>query len=1027
MKKKFSKILGVALAFVIVFALSVSFIPAVSASSNSNVWAKYSIPTDDDWQLAPSPGPLMDRGPFDIAIDGTIYTYAQVDNDCTLFKSTDDGYNWSKCGTSGHAAEDIVVDIACSPDDADVVYYATADNVYKSEDAGSKFTIVGTSPGDIDTMWWLVISSLDVAMLGDDHVVVVGVDSIAPSWGGGVFVLDEGVRITPSWEDQKVNGIAYGGTIASGGRHVYDVALSPMFNDDKQIVAVMTDETDTWVTTKLGSAGWNDTIGDAVLEPGNVTGASVAATDKCSIAFPSDYDSDVDSDVGNTILFVGVDATGGTGGDVYKMLGISGEDNSVALDLDADKDITDLDVSGSASSCNMLAGTTDTTTTSAVLRTEDGGDEWKSCKKEPTGDAGKAYVRFSGDYDESGNAWAAVGGTEGAVSLLVEDRVWNQVGMINTEISYIHDLAFSPTHPSSDTMFVASSDNSASAGDDSVWRQSSNWQRVFSSTLAKVNGRSDPHIDIVRVSAEYTEDDTVFLGNKGTTFKLLRSTNNGATFSEQTRALPSALYQMAVLDDSTIVIGVVGGTHKTTNNGNNWKSRADTDSSAVVSFARSFTYADDETLLAGDATGHVWRSTNAAGKWSQLKDSNMSGAVIPAFDAEYADNATMYCTDAAGGVFRYIKGESSEWARIDINGSGTDYSVEAGAGLVVAPDGTLYAVDGSAAGEGMQRALYPTDSIFPDLDIYFEEVNDSIEGALTSALRGLWRTSGSNILWSIFDDNKVYYIEDTLTSQVTLISPSDGETSARQDSVRFKWDSLPGAKKYDLSVKYADVEVHRVQTTKTAIDWVNIPEAYQGVTLRWRVRVLEEKPYRSKWSDYQEFITKLGGGEWNPFLTASMYPGNVAPAPGATNIPLSPGFQWNAADWATNYEFVLAENPDFTSPIVSFRSSDALDTTAYEYPDSLSYSTTYYWKVRAIKLAAGGKVSTQSTWGTGIFTTMTKPVEPAPPVVVEQAPPVPDIIIPAPVTPAYVWVIIGIGGILVIAVIVLIVRTRRVV
>ena len=165
----------------------------------------------------------------------------------------------------------------------------------------------------------------------------------------------------------------------------------------------------------------------------------------------------------------------------------------------------------------------------------------------------------------------------------------------------------------------------------------------------------------------------------------------------------------------------------------------------------------------------------------------------------------------------------------------------------------------------------------------------------------------------------------------------------------------------------------------------------------------------------------MGGGQWNPFLTAAMEPGNVAPEPGADDVILIPAFQWNAADWATGYAFVLADNPDFTNPLVNKTGASSLKTTAYMSEVELEYDTTYYWKVAAI-----GE-DTQSEWAVGVFKTMAKAKEPPPPVTVSPpvtlpaSPPAPAII-----EPIYLWAIIVIGAILVIALIVLILRTRRV-
>jgi len=107
----------------------------------------------------------------------------------------------------------------------------------------------------------------------------------------------------------------------------------------------------------------------------------------------------------------------------------------------------------------------------------------------------------------------------------------------------------------------------------------------------------------------------------------------------------------------------------------------------------------------------------------------------------------------------------------------------------------------------------------------------------------------------------------------------------------------------------------------------------------------------------------------------------------------------------------LATDAGFTAIVAETKTS----STGYKYDGKLSNASTYFWRVRGIE-------PTTTDWSpVASFTTEKKPV---PPVVVE--PPAPPLPAPPPVvTPAIIWAIIAIGAILGIAVIVLIVRTRR--
>jgi hypothetical protein len=161
-----------------------------------------------------------------------------------------------------------------------------------------------------------------------------------------------------------------------------------------------------------------------------------------------------------------------------------------------------------------------------------------------------------------------------------------------------------------------------------------------------------------------------------------------------------------------------------------------------------------------------------------------------------------------------------------------------------------------------------------------------------------------------------------------------------------------------------------------------------------------------------------------------------APEFGATDVPLKPTFAWAAVDNVIRYHFALAEDLGRDDPfeVIDF----AVTTTArgLRAPYELKYDTAYHWRVRA-ETADG-----LSDWIPGFFITMSEPEpepEPPDPVVVreiiQEAAPAPEITLEIPPAPSPVqvipdfllWVIIAVGAVLIIAVIVLIVRTRRVV
>ena len=165
-------------------------------------------------------------------------------------------------------------------------------------------------------------------------------------------------------------------------------------------------------------------------------------------------------------------------------------------------------------------------------------------------------------------------------------------------------------------------------------------------------------------------------------------------------------------------------------------------------------------------------------------------------------------------------------------------------------------------------------------------------------------------------------------------------------------------------------------------------------------------------------------------------PGIVAPTTGDDDVSLTPIFAWGAVTDADGYYFEFADNANFVTPMVKLDGDlGRLIVTAYAYVTELPYSEPYYWRVKAVSGTVEAGNLAESAWSTGVFITMAEPEEDLPPVVIEETEPpiiiiepIVEVVTPAAteITPAWIYIIIGVGGVLVIALLVLIVRTRRV-
>jgi hypothetical protein len=285
--------------------------------------------------------------------------------------------------------------------------------------------------------------------------------------------------------------------------------------------------------------------------------------------------------------------------------------------------------------------------------------------------------------------------------------------------------------------------------------------------------------------------------------------------------------------------------------------------------------------------------------------------------------------------------------------------------------------------------------------------------------------------------------DDYLATEVpVLTAPGDGieltidPVTGRAEWATLAWDAMGTGgglcNNYDIRITEVTdtgwAAARAAPAAVMAVPFATAPEATVGVGAAWNIPLLANKSYmwrvrvrnqvsgdgiRSGWSESR--VINIGSG--TAVLAPHTGPQLLGPAGGAMDVQLRPGFSWAPVYGATAYEFILATDSGLTSTVAGTPAT--VNIPSFQVTTDLSYNTTYFWSVRAIQPTEGAQ-------SVGTFTTMAKA---EPPVVVEPTPP-PQIVLPeqpAPITPAYIWAIVIIGAILVIAVIVLIVRTRRVV
>ncbi|MFC2071778.1 hypothetical protein ACFLUU_03550 [Chloroflexota bacterium] len=943
-----AKILLTALALTLLLSLlgTISSTDTAAATPDEVKWSRVNTPTEGEagnWVLAS--GSNIQH--MTMAVDGTIYGYANPSaTSYTLFKSTDAGYSWSHTGQ----VKDALVDIATTPDDASIVYYATVANIYRSADAGNSFILLPPSPGGAGS-GNITISSIDVARLEGSIIIAVGTRDTNDSQYGGVYILDENKPFT-GWINTNI-----------GNYDICAVAFSPNFAADRQLVAVVTDEADTLVTTRISDNNWGTIIGDAKIE--GLTPRAVA------IAFPDNYDATS----GDYALFVAVD-TGSDNGDVYMVKGMWAPGNSAASDLDigsaynlSNVDVTGLAVSGNSTAASLLAGAANS---AQVYISTDSGSNWTRSDKVPTGQT-ITYLLMAPDFTSSGLAYAATTGTESALSHTTDGGItWNQIGLIDTKISQngIIALAVSPKYGQDDTLFMLTFDGEHT--EHSLWRSlnsGAKWERVFISALASADS-----INLIQLSPQYgSGSQVVFLA--GTSYSnpaIWKSTDNGQSFTRQ--SAPFSIDTWTVVNDNTLFLGSHDGSnglvYGTTNSGLFYSTEVVAGSHSLKSTALSPDYEQDTTILLGNTNGWVYWSSDNGTSFEPLPpwatSPPLSGEITVAFDPEFSSNRVVYAasdteatTDSKERIHRFIIGKSDTWESID-------NTLPAGSmlsQLTVSVNGTLYAINSQPLDAvnkegGMERSFNPTYPLTPT----FETVTRSFDDGAT--LTGLWLQD--NQLWSIDSKNtKLMTYTDSLALPVSLTSPANRAPSIGTRNVSLEWATLKGATEYKWQLNYetnfSTVPAEFEGDTQASSAWLPVLEP--ATTYYWRVRAT--KPVLSRWSAKWSFTTSLGTVD----TTTELY----SPKAGASGVPLKPVFQWDAMAGADSYELLVSIDASFSNPIIVKIGDYALPATAWQSDISLDYGTTYFWKVRA----SGS--SSYSTWSAvAAFTTESPPSQSPP-------------------------------------------------
>lgn len=277
----------------------------------------------------------------------------------------------------------------------------------------------------------------------------------------------------------------------------------------------------------------------------------------------------------------------------------------------------------------------------------------------------------------------------------------------------------------------------------------------------------------------------------------------------------------------------------------------------------------------------------------------------------------------------------------------------------------------------------------------------------------------SNTAYTLIATNEA----GSVTSFVSItVKPTDNSTdqkfvgvdpvTGRNQGIGFEWEQLCLSTEYQVQIAKDPAFTLMIfdsgiyaphSSTSPAMLYPAGGLLEAGHTYYWRARVRQTatgQRITSPWSQPQSFTISAGYPVTTPYQGIQL----LSPVNNCCSYPVqSVPFTWAPYKETTKYRFTLARDDGLTDPIVITE----VTTTSYLYEGTLGYDANYFWQVMALEPAPSDPSAVFN------FTTETKLL------------PETETVESPILTPPWVWVAIGIGAVLIVAVIILIFMAKR--
>jgi len=964
-------------------------------------------------------GGLAAMNIVDVAQSGT--TMYTITSTAMLYKSLDGGATWFPANLALAGTPGI---LAVAPDDAAIVAYVdtAAMRVYLSNNGGITFGILTASGVNTAVINAIAISPLTVA-----HYIAIG-GSNAGATVSGVEYWTMGVA-APVWAAlAPPTGIDYTNALTFSTNFAADACLLVAGTDDS------TGARGLFVDTySFNLLAWNP-LGYGFPRTYVATVAAATVTARVQIVLDANfYVGDVTTQVG----FIAADITAAAVqvGGIFRMdtTKITSSAPSVAYNSVA-WDGTNLMAGVRA------AGPVTVVRCSNALAVAG----WVFIPNSPLKTPGTGtlpLVVFNG-----ANGYCFSTGTNNAVAKTTDlGKTFTGTTLVNSNFGIISDYWVSPDGA---VTYVLADDGT----DMNLWKKDGTvWTRQ--AIIAGGAGAA------WMVRADKDAPATVYMGLKGAT-NLLKSVDGGVTWI--TRAASANIVDFVVQDANTVFVAVNGPNRvvKSVNGAFTW-----TPTFPVIAGAcYSLNLIADNQLILGSTAGSVAYTTDVV-TWTTIPVAMGTGGVV-ATASGLATGDTIWAGDNVAVAATWA--DFGAWV-IGTNTALTGWTPYLGTligtvdGIAYA-NGVLYVMDNTgllvppvtipvtpASAPALYRFLYPTITVAVSTDNNITGLN-VVAGTTINSLQ--YTTGSTNIVIRAAAgvDTMQSYTDKIIGASMAPVPTYPvndaiigvNSIAGGVNAFNFMWTAplagSVGGYRFDIQVFMDELGIVPASALGAAVSPVFFDGAtgnqlsttlagfapVAGETYYWHVRVSTGFPVQSFWSPMQTFSVQQ---------LQAVVPEIGSPQNGSTIEPSAAAFSWTPIAGAASYKFELDTGATFAAPLYSATVTSA--GASLPATITLERGRTYFWRVKTLTPAEGEwstvgnfmvaelvvtstPVTTTVTPVTTVQTTITIP---AATTTVITIPPVVNTT--TEVNPPYIWAIIIIGAVLVLAVIVLIVRTRR--